>query len=196
MLFLLFLFFMCVGFPTHVWEFPNRWFFWRLFWGCSWRLILHVRLWNDRYRYNVVYQISKTQIQVQIQKVAPPVSKKTHMFGFYKHVCLFSTHLVFGKCLKKATHVWFLPLRKNTSWQYFFPHMFAFFQPLLGRLVECKFHTSVVFTKHLRLLPKRGMFKPNITYDWFVNDRMTQRSKKCAPTQKRCCFFGTFELYV
>ena len=92
-LFLPFLFFMCVGFSTHVWEFPNRWFFSRLFWRCSWRLILHGRLWKDRYRYNILYQISKTQIQVQIQKVAPPVWKKTHLFGFLQTCVSFSTHL-------------------------------------------------------------------------------------------------------
>ena len=137
MLFLLFLFFMCVGFSTHVWKFPNRWFFWRLFWRCSWRLILHGRLWKDGYRYNILYQISKTQIQVQIQKVAPPVWKKTHLFGFfYKHVCIFPHTFVFGKCLIKASHVWFLPLHKNTYCRWFFPHMFAFFQPLWGRLVK------------------------------------------------------------
>ena len=67
--------------------------FLRLFWRCSWRLILHGRLWNDRYRYYVLYQISKTQIQVQIQKVAPPVWKKTHLFGFLQTCVSFSTHL-------------------------------------------------------------------------------------------------------
>ena len=94
MLFLLFLFFMCVGFSTHVWEFPNRWFFSRLFWRCSWRLILHGRLWKDRYRCNTLYQISKTQIQVQIQKVAPPVWKKTHLFGFLQTCVSFSKQAV------------------------------------------------------------------------------------------------------
>ena len=115
MLFLPFLFFMCVGFSTHVWKFPNRWFFWRLFWRCSWRLILHGRLWKDGYRYNILYQISKTQIQVQIQKVAPPVWKKTHMFGFFQTCVSFFTHLfiwyVFGK-----SHTCFVFAIFKTDW--------------------------------------------------------------------------------
>ena len=47
MLFLLFLFFMCVVFSTHI---KNKVIFSRLFWMCSWRLVLHGRQWKDRYR--------------------------------------------------------------------------------------------------------------------------------------------------
>ena len=80
MLFLLFLFLTCVVFSTHVWEFPNRWFFPRLIWRCFWLLTLHGHLWNEGGGYYVINPFKKYEIQLQIQKVPPLVWKKTHMF--------------------------------------------------------------------------------------------------------------------
>ena len=81
-LFLLFLFLTCVFFSTHVWEFPNRWFFPRLIWRCFWLLTLHGHIWNEGGGYYVINPFKKYEIQLQIQKVPPLVWKKTHMFVF------------------------------------------------------------------------------------------------------------------
>ena len=102
------------------------------------------RLWSKSFKKNTKYRC-------KYKKYHPLYGKRHTCLVFYKHVWLFPHTFVFGKCLIKATHVWFLPLRKNTTWQWFFPHMCAFIEPLQGRPVEwwiphrCIFYQTCVF---------------------------------------------------
>ena len=68
---------------------------------------------------------------------------------FPTNVCFFPTILKISCWVVNSTHVWF------------FPNM-------------CDFcHTCMIFTKHVRFIPKRGTVKPKITYNWFLNYFMT-----------------------
>ena len=156
---MVFLFLTCVGFSTHVWKFPNRLFFSSLFWRCFWRLIFGVHIWNDRYRHNVIYKILKTKIQVQIQKVAPPIWKNTHMLGFLQTCVAFSTHLCIWYVFDKShTCVVFA-----TSWKY---------------------KLTVVFPKHVWLYPTTSR-----TSCWVVNSKHVCFFQTCVIFSKHVCFF-------
>ena len=121
-------------------------------------------------------KFKKTQIQVQIQKVAPPIWKNTHMLGFLQTCVAFSTHLCIWYVFDKShTCVVFA-----TSWKYKLTVVF----PKHVWLYPTTSRTScwVVNSKHVWFFPnmcdcfsRRDTFKPNnikLISQWFHDSEM------------------------
>ena len=98
-------FFLCVVLPSHVWEFSSS-FFSMMFSRCFRRLMLHVRVWNDRYRYNIISNIKNSST------IANKKSSPTFMEN-HTHVWIFTSMCVFFHTPLYLVCVWFLQLHKK-----------------------------------------------------------------------------------